>query len=285
MAENNRIYLIGSYGKGYRDKIITALPERSFADPRDQRQSSVAKLVCDNLQMAKECPIALAYNPGIMSFVEMGAVVTHGNYLIVVDPDRRHSINGGHPLIPHKNLILEQIAGSLFRELDGAIEFLQSNPNLPKKDTEIVSKYPAGSRENIPMNKVLVCGTGTQELTEAIRRAKKARPDREFYFGTDILKEFSRMSDYDLLVVNFPGDKEWDKHACLLMGAASAHDISILLIDEHDWKYPPLQAVARRHCTVDVLHEYLTEVDDLNISSEARAMYRFFQREQERRRK
>ncbi|MBW2987465.1 hypothetical protein KY336_02835 [Candidatus Woesearchaeota archaeon] len=270
MAENNSIYLIGSY-TGHRDKIIEALPERSFADPRDQRQSSVAKLVCDNLQMAEECPIALAFHPGVMSFVEMGAAVTHGNHLIVVDDSDKHPF-------------LELFAGSYFTKMYEAIDFLKGKPDLPKNDKKIRGKYPAGSREYLPLNKVLISGAVTPELTSVIKRAEKARPDRKFYFCTDIYREFTNIFNYDLLVVNFPGDEDWNKQACLLMGAASAHDISILLMDEHDWKYPPLQAVARRHCTINVLFEYLTEVDDLNISSEARDMYKFFQREQERRR-
>ncbi|MBW3013233.1 hypothetical protein KY340_03420 [Candidatus Woesearchaeota archaeon] len=266
--EKNSIYLIGSYS-GFRDRIIAALPEFSFADPRNQRQSSVAKLVCDNLDMARKCRIALAFHPGVMSFVEMGAVATYGNNLIAVDEGRKHPS-------------LERIAGFYFTNLNEAIDLLKAKPDLPVKKKNIVSKYPAGSRERIEINRVLICGSQTPELVGVVKRAEKARPDREFVFRTDTFREFSNIATYDLLVVNFPGDRDWDRHACLLMGAASAYDISILLMDEHDWKYPPLQAVARRQGTVNVLYEYLTEVDDLNVSSEALNMYDFFQREQNR---
>ena len=270
----NKIYLIGSY-HGFRDGIIEALPDYTFADPRTHRQSSVAKLVCDDLQEADESPIALAVFPhgksrGVMSYVEMGVSFTRKNHLIVVDENEDYD-----PL-------LKKLADNHFNNLDTAIDYLRAQPDFKILKSDIESKYPAGCNQPIGLNKVLICGTITEELETLVGQAKKTRSDREFVLGGDTYKELSDISEYDLVAVNFPGDSDWDRNACLLMGGTYAHDISILLIDGHDWKYPPLQAVARRHCTINTLFEYLTEVDDLNISAEAGNMYTFFKREQDR---
>ena len=270
----HRIYLIGSY-HGFRDGIIEALPDYTFADPRTHRQSSAAKLVCDDLQEAEESPIALAVFPqgkskGVMSYAEIGVSFTNKNHLIVVDENEDY------------NPLLKELADCHFNSLDTAIDYLRSKPDFRISKSDIESKYPAGCNQPIELNRVLICGTITEELETIVRQARKTCSDREFILGRDTYKELTNISEYDLVAVNFPGNLDWDRDACLLMGGAYAHDISILLIDDHDWKYPPLQAIARRHGTINTLFEYLTEVDNLNISAEALNMYTFFKREQDR---
>lgn len=271
---DNKIYLIGSFHE-FRDRIIEALPGFSFADPRTHRQSSVAKLVCDDLQAAEESPVALAVFPagksrGVMSYVEIGVSYTNGNHLIVVDEDE------------NCDPLLKKLADSHFSRIDDAIDYLGTQPGFRISKRDIKSKYPAGSKEPVPLNKVYICGTITEDLETVVRQARQKRPDRDFVLGGDTYQELNNIARYDLVVAHFPGNLDWDRNACLIMGGAYAHDISILLIDEHDWKYPPLQAVARRHGTIDNLPEYLTEVNDLNISEEARSMYEFFKRERAR---
>ena len=271
---DNKIYLIGSY-HGFRDRIIEALPHCSFADPRLHRQSSVAKLVHDDLTQAEQCPIALGVFPkgksrGVMSYVELGVSFAHGNHLIIADEDNE------------KDEVLRKISDLHVATIDTAIEHLQTYNHAPKGHNLIQRSYPAGHTGPVELGSVLICPGYSQELQDYVHEAQKIRPDRGFTLTQDVSRELSGMSSYDLLVAHFPEGADWNRHACLLMGAAYAHDISILLIDEHEWRYPPLQAVARRHCTIDGAFDYMTEVDDLNIASEARNMYQFFKREQER---
>jgi hypothetical protein len=94
----------------------------------------------------------------------------------------------------------------------------------------------------------------------------------------NIHDNFINIMDYDLIGACFP-KKEWDKDACFMMGAAYPHDISVFFVEEHRHRYPPLHAVARRFGDMDCLMQYISRVDDLNISSEAKVMYEFFKEE------
>ena len=271
MIKNNKIYLMGSF-HGFRDKIITSLPNYSFVDPRSHRQSSVAKLVIDDLEKgARDTPIGLSVfpagkTPGVMTYVEIGTSFSFGNYQIVVDEDKRDSV-------------LKKISNHYFDNLDTALFHLNSRQNNFQIDEKpIKSKYSADAT-SVPMNKILIAGTKTNELKKVVDEARLMSPEKEFVFSSNPYYELLNIADYDLLVTNFPANMDWDRHACLLMGGAFAHDISTLIIDEHEWKYPPLQAVARRHGTINNLFEYLTEVNDLHISKEAMNMYEFFTRE------
>ncbi len=270
-TKKDEIYLIGSF-LGFRDEIISSLPSYSFVDPRQHRQSSTAKLVIDDLEKgAQQTPIALSVfpngkTPGIMSFVEIGASYTFGNLQLVVDGSQ-------------KNPLLKLIADSYFPDVREAIAYLGSDPDLRMNPKLVQSKYPAGSTEKIPVKRVLIAGTRTYELEKVVDEARNKRPDKKFVLSSNPFDELKNISDYDLLVTYFPTGYDWDRNACLLMGGAFSADISTLIIDEHGWKYPPLQAVARRHGHIGNLLEYLTEVDDLNISSEAMNMYRFLERE------
>ncbi|MDP6294314.1 MAG: hypothetical protein QGG83_06145, partial [Candidatus Woesearchaeota archaeon] len=226
------------------------------------------KLAYDDLKEAEECPVALAVFPkgksrGVMSYAEIGVAQAHGNHLIVVDEDT-------------PDPLLEQLADSHFSSLDEAIDFLKTNPNLEKKDAYIESKYPAGTDERLLVNTVLICGEVDEAIDNTYTEVREARPDRTVLFSEDAYQESRHMPRFDLIVAYFPANKDWNRHACFMMGAAYAHDISEVIVDEHGWKYPPLQALARRHCTLPHLAEYLTEVDDLHITAEAVNMYEFF---------
>ncbi|MAF34519.1 hypothetical protein CMO91_01610 [Candidatus Woesearchaeota archaeon] len=267
----DKVYLIGSF-HGFRDGIIEALPQYSFSDPREHRQSSVLKLAHDDLREAEKCPVALAIFPkgksrGVMSYAEIAVASAHGNHLIVVDEE-------------NPDPLLEQLADDHFGSLDEAISYLKTQPKLPKKDVYIESKYPAGTDERLPINTILICGESDGAMDEVYARVRNERPDRTLLISDDAYQESRHMPQFDLIVAYFPAGKDWDRHACFMMGAAYAHDISVVIVDEHGWRYPPLQALARRHCTLPHLAEYLIEVDDLPIPAEAANMYEFFEREQ-----
>lgn len=273
-----KIYLIGSF-HDFRDRIIDALPQYPFADPRTHRQSCVLKTLQDDVHEAESCPIALAVFPrgksrGVMSYAEIGVSVANGNHLIIVDEDE------------NPDPLLRGLADYYFTDLGDALHFLGGNPEFgDTAGEELVSKYPAEpEKKEIPAETVYFCGTIDDRLLGIIGRAREARPDKNFIVKSgDAYSDFERITDYDLIVVNFPGQLDWDRDACFMLGAAYSHDISVVLMDAHDWKYPPLQGLARRHCTPEVLLDYLVNVDDLHITEEAKHMYNFFKAERERR--
>lgn len=273
-----KIYLIGSF-HGFRDRIIDALPDYTLSDPRTHRQSCVLKTLYDDVSEAEICPIALAVFPkgksrGVMSYSEIGISVVNGNHLIIADEDE------------NPDPLLEGLADHYFTDLEDALAFLAEKPEFKDitKD-DIVSKYPAGpEKREIPSENIYFCGTIDEQILGIIDQAREACPDKNFIIKSgDAYSDFEKITDYDLIVVNFPAHLDWDRDACFMLGAAYPHDISVVLMDAHDWKYPPLQGLARRHCTPDVLLDYFENVDDLHITEEARHMYGFFKAERERR--
>jgi len=274
-----KIYLIGSF-HDFRDKIINALPDYDFSDPRKFKQSCVLNTVSEDVKEAKECPVSLAVFPkgksrGTMSYAELGISAVYENHIIIVDEDE------------NADPLLKQIARNYFTNLDDAIGFLKTKPSFSlNSKKEMVSKYPANSDYKIiPCNTVYVCGTIDEELMEAVERADKRGAEKRVIFNSDTYQDFQNILSYDLIVANFPAkpDMDWDRHACFMMGAAYPHDISVLLIDPHEWKYPPLQGLVRRHATtMNNLEDYLVYVKDLHINNEAVVMYNLFKDEQKR---
>ncbi len=268
-----KIYLVGPY-HGFRDKIIEALPEFDFADPRNHRQSSMAKLVCDDLGEAQDCPISLAVFPegkarGVMSYVELGVAYSYGNHIITVNQGDEEPV-------------LEKISERYYDKLGHALDYIKGDASFKARRKEIESKYNNHDDTPLPVNNILICGNLDDKVLQIIEDAQKKSAEKNFFINTDSYRSLEDISLYDLLVAYFPKESGWKNEACLLMGGAYAHDISILLVDEHEWKYPPLQAVARRHCGTANMFEYITEVDDLRINVEARKMYDFFERERKR---
>lgn len=263
MTKKTRIYLAGSF-YGYRDEIIKALPEYSFSDPRTHRQSSIAKLVMDDMTEAEKCPVLYAYFPkgkarGVMTYAEIGCSVTKGNHLIVVDENEQ------------KDSLLEKLAEHYFTNFQESLNFLKEGIKPVKKKNQKKTASTACS-------KVYLCGSTEHGLQRAVELAKRAGAKKEFILKSDPLEDFKKIKDYDLIVVHFPAHIERDRHACFFMGAAWYHDIPVLLLDENKpWKYPPLQGLARRHSEdLTGVLDYLIEVEDLSINEEAVKMYEFF---------
>ncbi|MBN2458892.1 hypothetical protein JXB28_01280 [Candidatus Woesearchaeota archaeon] len=273
-----KIYLIGSF-LPFRDKIISALPGYSFSDPRTHPQSCVQKLVAADMSEAENCPAALAVFPrgkrkGVMSFAELGASAAHQNHILVVDETGED------------DTLLEHIASKSFGNIESVIEYLRTEPFLSSHtQNEILKKYPPTAEDKpIPVKNIYFCGTIDDKMLQTIDKARKMRPDKNMIVKSDPVNEFHNINDYDLIVVNFPGEIDWDRHACFMMGAAYSHDLPVLLREDKDWRYPPLQALVRRHTpTLEGVLEYVTEVDDMHINREAVNMYYFFERELKRR--
>jgi len=272
-----KIYLIGSF-HSFRDQIIASLPGYSFSDPRNHHQSNSAKMVVDDMTEAENCPVALAVFPkgksrGVMSYSEIGASLVSGNTLITVDEDENSD-----PLL--KKLTMPE---HYFTSLDSAIEYLASEPKIELSSRKpVLSKYPPGAKEPIIMKTAYFCGAPDKFIRMVAEKLGSARPGRKFILRKDDYEEFINIKDYDLVIANFPKDQDWDRHACLMLGGAYSHDISTIVMDQHDVKYPPLQALARRQMDRLSLMSYLEEVDDLRIEKESGVMYSLFRSEQER---
>lgn len=272
-----KIYLIGSF-HSFRDKIIDSLPAYSFADPRLHHQSCTAKMVVDDMREAEDCPIAIAVFPkyksrGVMSYAEIGASLVNGNTLITVDEEERFD-----PLL--KKLTRPD---RYFTSLDTAIEYLASNPKIElSRKAQPQSKYPAGTVAPVPVDKIYFCGHIDQFIAMFINQLRKEKPDKTFIPRADDYEDFINIKDYDLIIANFPKNQDWDRHACLMLGGAYSHDISTLVMDGHDVKYPPLQALARRQMDRLSMTRYLREIEDLRIEKESGVMYNLFKDEQKR---
>ena len=266
------IYLIGSF-HGFRDEIIRRLPQFSFADPRKHRQSSAAKMVIDDLTEAATNQLSLAVFPkgksyGVMSFSEIGVAYKHGNHLIIIDGNQQEPI-------------LKELADETFTTLDDALNYLNNKKSFSTHRRERPLIYPPERKEPLELRNVLVTGTFNKNLEQALHEAQRRRPELSIDLTTPdkAFSQFKDLHNYDFLVAYFPREDDWNRTACLFMGGAYAHDLPILILDEHDWKYPPLQAIARRQGSLKGLADYLSEVDDQLIGKEAVNMYSFFQRE------
>jgi hypothetical protein len=276
MDNQLKIYLIGSF-HNFRDRIIGSLPGYSFSDPRTHHQANAAKMVVDDMTEAENCPVALAVFPkgksrGVMSYSEIGASIVSGNTLITVDEDENSD-----PLL--KKLTLPE---HYFTSLDSAIEYLASEPKIGAAAKEpVLSKYPPGTTGAIPLKTIYFCGTIDRQMMSIIEEAVHCRPDKTYIPMTDPHQDFLSIADYDLIVANFPKELDWDRHACLMLGAAYSHDISTIVMDRHEIKYPPLQALARRQMEPGWMFRYITEVDDLKIDKESATMYNLFMAERE----
>lgn len=263
MAKKLRVYLAGSF-YAFRDEIIKSLPEYSFSDPRTHRQSSIAKLVMDDMTEAEKCPVLYAYFPkgkarGVMTYAEIGCSVAKGNHLIVVDENEQ------------KDSLLESLANHHFTDFKESLEFL-------KKGITPVNRKNKKKAESQLCSKVYFCGSTDYGLQRVVELAKKLDVKKEFVLKSDPSEDFKKIKEYDLVVVHFPAHVERDRHACFFMGAAWYHDIPVLLLDENKpWKYPPLQGLARRHSgDLTGVLDYLVEVENLGINEEALKMYDFF---------
>lgn len=266
MPEENKgkIYLAGSYNSNFRDKIINALPDHDFADPRKHRQFSIATIVVDDMAEAEECPILIANFPkgkprGVMTYAEIGASRMDGHYIMVADENEQ------------KDLFLQEIADEHFSSIDKIIDFIGSNNKtlksryepVPKKEKmdKIETVFLASNPRNIPGIPVLK-KDGFNVLTPETM--------------TD-LKEFK---DVDLNVVYFPEMGNWERKAVFFMGAAYALRMPTLMIDEKKWSYPPLNGLARRiaRCPEPVpdYWDKLGEKRTLETEIESRICYDLF---------
>jgi hypothetical protein len=259
MNNKKRIYLAGSF-YDFRDRIIEALPDMEFSDPRTHRQNSIAQLVEDDMKDAAECPVMFACFPrgkarGTMTYAEIGAAKAKGNYIIIADENEQTDYN------------LNKIADLKFNKIDEAIEFIK-HVECGKNGREIIKTSPD--------DKFRIFLTTNHEYTEGLEKiaqnGKKIITSKEI----DSVAECNHM---DLIVAHFPKGLERDRRAIFMMGMSYSIGIPICILDENPIIYPPLAGLARRIFTQkEPFLDYLNMLKSQKIDDEAKVMYHLFEK-------
>lgn len=261
---NPKIYLAGSF-YNFRDKIIQALPDFEFADPRKHRQHSISSLVEDDMNEAETSPILLACFPkgktrGTMTYAEIGASRANGNYVIIADENER------------KDGLLLNFADKTFDEIDQAIEFLKTN-----KNNIFCSKFKPINWEKTDLNRevtdIFLAG-GSFHFLDFLTTGTNKRVYQPFNLGS-----LNSFRDMDLTICNFPEKEDWDRPQIFYMGVSYALQTPIILLDEKEIPYPPLTGLARRIFRKEnALLEYVQNIKSQKIEDEAKVMYDLFKK-------
>jgi len=258
----DKIYTIGSFS-GWRDEVEGKLSENyELDDPRKHSQSSIARLVTDDMNSAMNCPVSLIYTPrgkraGTMSYAELGASWAMGNTIIAVDENTR------------EDELISKISSYSFENFDDATWWL-NNPGYNDNREGLEVRDRTESRE--PYEGVLFAGNynGIGNIAEMLGKKKT-------FLGNMLeLEKFDSIhNQIDLIVANF--EKGHDKKALFYMGMGYALKIPTILVEGNSVPYPPLLGLARRVLVGDKRHEqlnyYLENLKSQHISDEAVVYY------------
>ncbi len=261
--EKKKIYLAGSF-LNFRDKIIAALGYKyEFADPRKNRQHSIATLVVDDMGGAEECPILLACFPkdkprGKMTYGEIGGSRAKGNYIIIADETGK------------RDTFLDSISNYKLNKIDDAINFLKEN-NPGRNVSRAITK-----KQNKD-NKLRMFLATNIEYFKEIEKVYQNDENKVLMYGDfEDLKNFGKA---DLTIVHFPKGGNRNKKAIFFMGASYALKIPIVMIEENPIIYPPLAGLPRRIFTEkEIALDYLIRLNSQEIQDEAKVMYSLFQK-------
>jgi hypothetical protein len=267
--EKPTMYLAGSYNGKFRNSLIKALPEYQVHDSRNHRQSCTAKTVCDDMKAAEKCPILLSgflknNIRGTTTYSEIADSFIHGNYIFTIDENTE------------KDPLLKKISVNYFDGFDEAINFFKNDFKYkPQPKPKVKSKYPAGTKEPVPLENIYFCGEINSDLIRIVKKLKKEYPGKNFIIKSDdVYEDFKNIEDYDLIVANFLTEKWWDRYAFFMIGGAYAYDISVLSLEDERWGYPTLRALVRRHGRdLNCINEYILNIKDLNVDKEVRSAY------------
>ncbi len=261
--EKKKIYLAGSFF-GFRDKIISELRDKyEFADPRKNRQHSIATLVVDDMGKAKECPIMLACFPkgnsrGTMTYAEIGGSRAEGNYIIIADEtDKRDEF-------------LDSISDFNLNSIDDAINFLKKN-NPRRNPSRAITK-----KQNKDDKLRMFLATNINYFKE-IEQVYQNDENKVLMYGD--FEDLKNFGNSDLTIVHFPKGGNRNKKAIFFMGASYALKIPIVMIEENPIIYPPLAGLPRRIFTEkEIALDYLIRLNSQEIQDEAKVMYSLFQK-------
>jgi hypothetical protein len=256
----SKVYTIGSFS-GWRDSLKEQLSDDYvMVDPRDHRQSSIARLVTDDMDASMNCPVSLVYIPegkraGTMSYAELGASWASGNYIISAN----ENIGDGG--------IIESVASLHCSSMDDAIDYLEkyrfhkSNNNM---------KVLNRTQSQDPCVHVLFAGDETGVIDSRLKEFGKSalinpKPD---YFE-------KIHNQVDLIVANF--DKGHQENGLFYMGAGYALGIPVVMLEGNNVPYPPLLGLARRVMVGEKRKEqlefYLENLGSQQVGDEALVYY------------
>ncbi len=257
----NKIYTIGSFS-GWRDKVGANLSDAyEFDDPRNHSQSSIARLVTDDMSSAMNCPISLIYTPdgkraGTMSYAELGASWASGNTIISVDEnyDREELVRE-----------VSQLSTDNFGD---ATRFLNGN-KFYKRAGKLKVRDRTESKE--PYREVLFTGGPCQEgiLRKVLSTGRRTiiNPEPRYFEPVS--------EDVDLIVTNF--QKGHDKTGLFYMGVGYALKIPVIMVEGNSVPYPPLLGLSRRVMVgekrFEQLDYYLENLESQHIAEEAKVYY------------
>jgi len=260
--EKKEIYLAGSFF-GFRDKIISELSYKyKFADPRKNRQHSIATLVVDDMVGAEKCPIMLPYFPkgnsrGTMTYGEIGGSRAKGNYIIIADETEK------------RDDFLDSISDYNPNSIEDAINFLKEN-NPGRDPSRAITK-----KQNKDNKLKIFLATNINYFKE-IEQVCQNENKILMYGDFENLKDFGNV---DLTVAHFPKGENRDKKAILFMGMSYALKIPVIMIEENPIIYPPLAGLPRRiFAKKEIALDYLLRLNSQEIQDEAKVMYSLFQK-------
>jgi len=256
--KKKKIYLAGSF-LDFRDKIIAALGYKyEFADPRKNRQHSIATLVVDDMGGAEECPILLACFPkdkprGTMTYAEIGGSRAKGNCIIIADETEK------------RDKFLDDISDYKPNSIETAINFLKNN-NSGRDASRAITK-----KQNKD-NKLRMFLATNIEYFKEIEQVYQNDENKILMYGDFVnLKDFGKA---DLTIAHFPEGKDRDRKAIFFMGMSYALEASSITVDENMVLYPPLEGLARRNFKdKKPALDYLIRLKSLEIQKESKVYY------------
>ena len=256
--EKKKIYLAGSFFD-FRDKIISELSYKyEFADPRRNRQHSIATSVVDDMKGVEECPIMLACFPkgkprGTATYAEIGGSRAEGKYIIIADEtDKRDNF-------------LDSISDSNLNSIGDAINFLKNNN--PGRDP-----LRAITKKQDKDNKLRIFLATNINYFKEIEQVYQNDENKVLMYG-----EFGDLNNFgnaDLTVAHFPEGKDRDRRAIFFMGLSYALEIPSIVIDENIALYPPLEGLSKRTFPYKPAGlDYLVNLKSLEIQKESNVYY------------
>ncbi|MBU2576357.1 MAG: hypothetical protein KKF50_01410 [Nanoarchaeota archaeon] len=256
-----KVYTIGNFS-GWRNELHGKLSKNfEFDDPRNHSQSSIARLVTDDMASAMNCPVSLIYTPkgkrvGTMSYAELGASWARGNFIISVDEN-----------FPSEDII-SKVSDYNFENFSEATDFL--NNSKWERGERMKSRDRTKSRE--PYRSVLFAGNLEKfsGLVGRITLKKKNSlldPDPDYFEAVH--------DQVDLIIANFDG--EHDPKGLFYMGVSYALKIPVIMVEGNSVPYPPLLGLARRVMVgekrLEQLEYYLENLKSQHVSDEALVYY------------
>ena len=267
--QNPQIYTIGSFeNDGWRDLMINRLRNFNFNDPRNHKQSSIARLDYEDMNAAMNSDIALVYlhsgrRAGTMSYSELGGARAKGRCIIAVDKNEE------------KDSLIKKIASHYYSTEDGVIDLIENK--------KYFSKYPSikavdKTKSKDKYRNILFAG----DLTSMDSLINDMAKIKNIYLGKTLSPLVNFSDKIDLIIVNFDEGRLHDTYGLFYMGIGYATETPILELEGNTIPYPPLMGLARRVLIgpkrFDYAKDYLTHLESQHIDDEALIYYQLMKK-------